>query len=46
MEVLTIVMVIILPLRVITGIYGMNFRYMPEIYKVWGDPWAIWLAGR
>ncbi len=34
MKTLTIVMTIMLPLTLITGIYGMNFKYMPELnYK-------------
>ncbi len=32
MKVLTIIATIIFPLTLITGIYGMNFRYMPELY--------------
>jgi len=31
MKVLTIIATIMMPLTLITGIYGMNFRYMPEI---------------
>ncbi|MDP3986106.1 MAG: magnesium/cobalt transporter CorA [Candidatus Veblenbacteria bacterium] len=43
MKVLTIVTVILLPLTVITGVYGMNFRYMPELARHWGYPWALGL---
>ncbi|MDA0990278.1 MAG: hypothetical protein O3A51_05960 [Verrucomicrobia bacterium] len=41
MNILTVVSVIILPLSLITGIYGMNFmRYIPdgEIYAFWNMP--------
>lgn len=31
MKALTVVIAIFLPLQFITGIYGMNFRYMPEL---------------
>ncbi|MDT3895439.1 magnesium/cobalt transporter CorA [Staphylococcus arlettae] len=31
MEVLTLVSMVFLPLTLIAGIYGMNFRYMPEL---------------
>jgi magnesium transporter len=27
-----------LPLTFIVGVYGMNFRYMPELEKRWGYP--------
>lgn len=36
MKTLTIVSTIMLPLTLITGIYGMNFRYMPELHSEWG----------
>lgn len=36
MKVLTIIATIILPLTLITGIYGMNFHYMPELYFRYG----------
>jgi magnesium/cobalt transport protein CorA len=35
-RVLTVVSAIILPLTLITGIYGMNFEYMPELSSTWG----------
>jgi len=35
---LTIIATIFIPLTFITGIYGMNFRNMPEIKWVWGYP--------
>ncbi|PTJ78806.1 CorA family divalent cation transporter, partial [Staphylococcus kloosii] len=31
MQILTLVSVIFSPLALITGIYGMNFKYMPEL---------------
>jgi magnesium transporter len=36
MKTLTIVMTIMLPLTLITGIYGMNFKYMPELDARYG----------
>ena len=36
MKVLTILATIFIPLTFITGIYGMNFRHMPELYWEWG----------
>jgi magnesium transporter len=36
MKVLTIIATIMMPLTLITGIYGMNFRFMPEIDWRWG----------
>jgi len=36
MKTLTIVMTIMLPLTLITGIYGMNFKYMPEVDSPYG----------
>ena len=38
MKVLTIIATIFIPLTLITGIYGMNFRYMPELNSPWGYP--------
>ena len=36
MKVLTIIATIFIPLTYIAGIYGMNFRYMPELEWRWG----------
>jgi len=42
MKVLTIIATVFMPLTFIAGIYGMNFKYMPELEWRWGYP-AIWL---
>jgi len=34
--VLTIISTIFIPLTFIAGIYGMNFKYMPELEWKWG----------
>jgi magnesium transporter len=38
MKFLTIFTAVLMPLTVITGIYGMNFEHMPELKQVWGYP--------
>lgn len=38
MKVLTIIATIFIPLTFIVGLYGMNFRYMPELESKWGYP--------
>jgi magnesium transporter len=38
MKVLTIIATIFMPLTFIAGIYGMNFKYMPELEWHWGYP--------
>lgn len=38
MKVLTIISTIFIPLTFIAGIYGMNFRYMPELEQTWAYP--------
>lgn len=41
MKILTIIATIFIPLTFITGLYGMNFKNMPEIYWYWGYPAAL-----
>ena len=41
MTVLTVVTTIFMPLTLIAGWYGMNFRYMPELESQWGYPIVI-----
>jgi magnesium transporter len=38
MKVLTIITTIFIPLTLIAGIYGMNFKFMPELNSPWGYP--------
>ena len=46
MKVLTIIATIILPLSLIAGIYGMNFKYVPEIHSAWGVQYGyFWALG-
>jgi magnesium transporter len=41
MKVLTIIATIFMPLTFLAGVYGMNFKYMPELEWPWGY-FAIW----
>lgn len=41
MKVLTVIATIFMPLTFIVGVYGMNFKYMPEIEWHWGYP-VVW----
>jgi len=38
MKVLTVIATIFIPLTFIAGVYGMNFRFMPELGWRWGYP--------
>ena len=42
MKVLTIIATIFMPLTFLAGIYGMNFKFMPELEWRWGYP-LIWM---
>ena len=41
MKWLTMIATIFIPLTFISGVYGMNFEHMPELYTVWGYPSSI-----
>lgn len=41
MKFLTLFTAILMPLTVISGIYGMNFEFMPELHAKWGYPAAL-----
>lgn len=43
MKVLTVIATIFIPLTFIAGVYGMNFRYMPELDWEWSYP-IIWIV--
>jgi magnesium transporter len=43
MKVLTIISTIFIPLNLVAGIYGMNFKYMPELEQPWGYPAVLTL---
>ena len=43
MKTLTLISTVMLPLTFIVGLYGMNFKHMPELDWVWGYPAAIGL---
>ena len=44
MPMLTVVSAFFLPLTFIVGVYGMNFRHMPELDERWGYPAALLLC--
>ncbi len=43
MKVLTIIATIFIPLTFVTGLYGMNFEFMPELQFSWGYPLVLLL---
>ncbi len=43
MKVLTIIATIFIPLTFVAGVYGMNFKYMPELGWKWAYPVGFWV---
>jgi magnesium transporter len=43
MKVLAVIATVIMPMTVVTGMYGMNFQHMPELKWQYGYPFAIFL---
>jgi len=43
MKVLTVIGTIFIPLTFIAGVYGMNFRYFPELDQIWAYP-VFWIV--
>lgn len=41
MKVLTIIATIFIPLTLVAGLYGMNFKFMPELEWPWGYPFVL-----
>jgi magnesium transporter len=46
MKVLTVIATMFIPLTFVAGVYGMNFKHMPELAWRWGYPmiWVVMLA--
>ncbi|UCF92778.1 MAG: magnesium/cobalt transporter CorA [Desulfobacterales bacterium] len=46
MKVLTIIATIFIPMTFVAGVYGMNFKFMPELEWHWSYPlfWAVLIA--
>ncbi|MGE5526890.1 MAG: CorA family divalent cation transporter [Rhodospirillaceae bacterium] len=44
LNVFTVLSVVLMPPMLITSIYGMNFRHMPELDWSWGYPFALTIA--
>ena len=43
MKVLTIIATVFMPLTFLAGVYGMNFKHMPELEWRWGYPLILFL---
>jgi magnesium transporter len=43
MKVLTVIATIFMPLTFLAGVWGMNFKHMPELEWLWGYPLALGL---
>ncbi|MCE9533972.1 MAG: magnesium/cobalt transporter CorA [Planctomycetes bacterium] len=43
MKVLAMISTVVLPMSLIAGIYGMNFKVLPELEWTWGYPFALGL---
>ena len=43
MKVLTVIGTIFIPLTFLAGVYGMNFKYFPELTKIWAYP-SFWMV--
>lgn len=41
MKVLTVISTIFIPMTFLAGLYGMNFKYMPELEFSWGYPMVL-----
>jgi magnesium transporter len=41
MKLLTVASVVTIPPIILAGVWGMNFKHMPELDKVWGYPMAL-----
>lgn len=44
MKTLAMISTLILPMTLVSGIYGMNFDHIPEIHSEWGQRWGYPLA--
>lgn len=42
MKVLTVISTLFIPLTFLAGVYGMNFKYFPELGYDWMYPWGFW----